>query len=81
MTVFGIMGCTALLVCGYTIKDTVAELMPKQYETVYCYDLMLIAEDNEKLTEYVTTEEQIASYICAGINNVKLINADGDFFV
>ena len=78
MTVFGIMGCTALLVCGYTIKDTVAELMPKQYETVYCYDLMLIAEDNEKLTEYVTTEEQIASYIYAGINNVKLINADGE---
>ena len=78
MTVFGIMGCTALLVCGYTIKDTVAELMPRQYETVYRYDLMLIAEDNEKLTEYVTTEEQIASYIYAGINNVKLINEDGE---
>ena len=78
MTVFGIMGCTALLVCGYTIKDTVAELMPKQYETVYRYDLMLIAEDDEKLTQYVTTEEQIASYIYAGINNVKLINAEGE---
>ena len=78
MTVFGIMGCTALLVCGYTIKDTVTELMPKQYERVYRYDLMLVAEDNEKLTEYLTTEEQIASYIYAGINNVKLINADGE---
>ena len=78
MTVFGIMGCTALLVCGYTIKDTVAELMPKQYETVYRYDLMLIAEDTEKLTEYVTTEEEIDSYIYAGINNVKLINEAGE---
>ena len=78
MTVFGIMGCTALLVCGYTIKDTVTELMPKQYENVYRYDLMLIAEDNEKLTEYVTTEQQIASYLYAGITNVKLINADGE---
>ena len=78
MTVFGIMGCTALLVCGYTIKDTVTELMPKQYERVYRYDLMLVAEDNEKLIEYLTTEEPIASYIYAGINNVKLINAEGE---
>ena len=38
MTIFGIMGCTALLLCGFTIKNTVSEMIPQQYENVYKYD-------------------------------------------
>ena len=40
MTVFGIMGCTALLICGFAIKNTVESLAPRQYEQIYRYDLM-----------------------------------------
>ena len=32
MTVSGILGCTALLVVGMAIKNSVTDLMPKQYE-------------------------------------------------
>ena len=51
MTVFGIMGCTALLLFGLAIKDSVDALMPLQYENVYGYDLLAAtqAEDNRKL--------------------------------
>ena len=31
MTVFGIAGCTALLVCGFGIRDTVLSLSSRQY--------------------------------------------------
>ena len=78
MTVFGITGCTALLVCGYTIKDTVTELMPKQYEHIYRYDLMMVAESQEKIKEVVEAEDNIVSYIEAHINQVKLINQEGE---
>ena len=31
MTVFGIAGCTALMICGLGIRDTVISLKPRQY--------------------------------------------------
>lgn len=42
MTVSGIMGCTALLVCGFAINDSVSYLGPQQYNHVYAYDLMAV---------------------------------------
>ena len=77
MTIFGIAGCTALLICGYTIKDTVTELMPLQYEETYEYDIMAVAEDNDKLLEYLEKEDNIKEYINALITNVKVINSEG----
>ncbi len=77
MTIFGIAGCTALLICGYTIKDTVTELMPLQYEQTYEYDVMVVADENEKLLEYLEEEERVTEYINTLITNVKVINSEG----
>ena len=77
MTLFGIAGCTALLVCGYMIKDTVTALMPSQYEETYMYDVMAVAEKNDKLLEYLEEDTSIRKYINTLITNVKLINEEG----
>lgn len=77
MTLFGIAGCTALLLCGYTIKDTVTALMPLQYEETYTYDVMAVAEDNEKLLTYLEEDTSIRKYMNTLITNVKLINEEG----
>lgn len=78
MTISGIMGCTALLVCGFTIKDSVTELMPQQYEYTYRYDMMAVAmgDDNEQLLSYME-DENIEDYINIGIESVKLKNQSG----
>lgn len=47
MTVGGVAGCTALIVCGLAINDTVAALGAKQYQDVYQYDLMVVANDDD----------------------------------
>lgn len=80
MTIAGIMGCMALLLFGFAIKDSVTDLMPRQYEQVYRYDVMAVAaaEDNEKLLSYVQNQENIASYLNVQIETVKLKNAQGD---
>lgn len=39
MMVVGIGGCTALLVTGYGIKDTIADIADMQYEEVQLYDM------------------------------------------
>lgn len=77
MTLFGIAGCTSLLLAGFTIKDTVTELMPLQYEKIYRYDVMAVASDNEKLLEYLQENDAVRSYINTMVTNVKVIAENG----
>ena len=42
MTVFGIAGCTALMICGLGIRDTVISLKPRQYGSEGIVRLSLI---------------------------------------
>ncbi|MBQ3105506.1 MAG: FtsX-like permease family protein [Lachnospiraceae bacterium] len=80
MTVLGICGCTALVLFGFAIKDSVAELMPLQYETVYKYDLLAAVEqsDHEKLIRYVEEHrDAVEEYIPLLAESVKVKNAEG----
>ena len=77
MTLFGIAGCTALLVAGFTIKDTVTELIFKQFDDTYVYDSMIVAEDRETLLGYLEGDGDIRSFLNMHISNVKLINEAG----
>lgn len=79
MTIAGIMGCTALVLCGFAIKDTVTDLMPKQYEHIYSYDLMAVstAEHNSKLLSYVSDDSLVADYLNVQIDSVKVKNMRG----
>ena len=57
MTVFGIAGCTALMICGLGIRDTVISLKPRQYgETgVVKYDVMAVVAD----ADFAKGEEEL----------------------
>lgn len=79
MTVFGIAGCTALLLIAFTIKDTVAEMMPQQYEEVYQYDLMVVVqeEDYKETENLFVAETEIDSYVPARIETAEIINKEG----
>lgn len=69
MTVAGILGCTALIVCGFAIKDSVAELVPEQYERIAHYDIMAVTESgehdatSEELSDDTRVEELVRIYI------------------
>jgi len=76
MTLFGIAGCTSLLLAGFTIKDTVLGLMDLQYEKTTQYDIMIVADDNEQLLEYLD-DTDVRAYINPMISNVKVIATDG----
>lgn len=76
MTLFGIAGCTSILLAGFTIKDTVTRLMPMQYEVTYNFDVMIVSDDNEKMMEYLD-DNRIRAYLNPMISNVKVINEDG----
>ena len=63
MTVAGIMGCMALLLFGFAVRDSVTDLLPRQYENVYRYDVMAAgaASDNDKILSYVNGSAPSAS--------------------
>lgn len=58
MTIGGVAGCTALIVCGLAINDTVAELGVKQYRGVYQYDLMVVANMIDAGTAGIIIKQQ-----------------------
>ena len=47
MTICGIAGCTALVICGLGIRDTVSALSAKQYGRVTRYDVMAVANPDD----------------------------------
>ncbi len=80
MTVGGIMGCTALLVCGFAIKDSIADLGSKQYDRIYQYDLMTVFDEKEhdEMVRHLTTDKNVGDYMELRIDSMKLINAGGE---
>lgn len=79
MTIGGIMGCTALLLCGFVIKDSVAELLAGQYSRIYHYDVMAVAgeDENETLLAYLREMPEIKEYCNLQIDSIKVKNSDG----
>ncbi len=68
VTVFGIMGCTALILCGFGIKDSIVDLPEKQFGTVFNQDAMVYltgmdnsTDDSETLAE-IFDEDGITGY-------------------
>lgn len=47
MTILGISGCTALLLTGFGIRDSVSSLIDIQYNNIHKYDAMLILKDEQ----------------------------------
>ena len=76
MTLFGIAGCTSILLAGFTIQDTVTRLMPLQYEETFNFDVMVVSDDNEVLAEYLN-DARVRTYINPMISNIKVVNEDG----
>lgn len=62
MTVAGILGCTALIVCAFVIKDSVAMMAPEQYEHIDQYDIMAVtdADDLEQVAADLSADSRVA---------------------
>lgn len=60
MTIIGICGCTALILTGFGLKDSISEILPNQYEKVFNYDFQVTLKDsldNEQREEFITDLE------------------------
>lgn len=85
MTVLGVAGCTALIVAGFGLKDSIGVIVDKQYTNISLYNTVIIpktAGTQEKLQDTYTqlaTDERLDALVLtrqSGVD-VDIPNKDG----
>lgn len=71
MTVFGIMGCSALVLCAMAINDSVSALIPRQYEHIYRYDLMVMMDDAH-VYQSLSKDDEVSECMALLVDNATI---------
>lgn len=77
MTIIGIAGCTALLLTGFGLKDSVMDIVENQYHKIYAYDGILGIQNEEESRRSVEENKALGSYlyVSAKLADVKTSEA------
>lgn len=81
MTIGGVAGCTALIVCGFAINDTVQTLGAKQYGGVDRYDLLSIAVSDDAastMRQKLADDGRVNRSVDLRVEGADLLNAAGE---
>lgn len=69
VTVFGIAGCTSLMLCGFGLKDAIVDIPKVQFDNVFHLDALVFLtgmDDNRQDSERISRlldEDEIISYV------------------
>lgn len=70
MTVIGIAGCTALILTGLGLRDSMSEIANKQYENIFGFDMKIDVNQDKK--------DKTLSAFLKGKQNVKISDETGE---
>lgn len=82
MTIIGVAGCTALIVAGFSIRDSVSQMIPKQYGEIFKYDGIITLNDDvtnsqiQDEIEKIGQEEIIDSTMSCYMKTVEITNIE-----
>ncbi len=83
MTICGIAGCSALITTGFGLRDSIALLLPLQYEDVMHYDLLAVAdtelstEEFDALSDDMASDPDVSSCLRIYAESVKIVTPEG----
>ncbi len=79
MTVGGVAGCAALILCGLAINDTVAALGPNQYRGVDQYDMFAMTADGDEdeLHSKLVQDGKTTAIMETRIESGEITNGEG----
>lgn len=84
MTIVGIAGSTALILTGFGIKDAISDILIKQYEDVYNYDMQISLKsdleetDVENFIKTLEEKEEINKIAEANMTSGTLVNGENE---
>lgn len=79
MTVLGVAGCSALLLTGFGLRDSINDIVDKQFGEIYRYDLMIMVGDAEKagaderLSSLLSDEGTVTGWLAYASENGKAL--------
>ena len=71
MTVIGLAGCSALLVTGFGLRDSIHDIVEKQFGEIDLYDLTMVLDDESSLSSdgalraFLEDDSVVVSYLNA----------------
>ncbi len=76
MTIIGISGCTALIVTGFGLRDSIDNVLNIQYDQLNLYDAYAVLDeaDEDELAALLDGDELVAGYILVHQGTVDLEN-------
>lgn len=84
MTVIGISGCTALLLAGFGIKDSIGTIVDKQFGQIFKYDATIDYEKTSSISEKdavfenLNNDSRFKELMLVSKSNVKTASVDTD---
>ena len=73
VTVGGIMGCTALMLCGFGLRDSITDIAAEQGDGIYRYDATVYVSEPDEAAERLFASDGITD-----VYRTRLIAADVD---
>ncbi len=80
MTVVGVAGCSALLLTGFGLRDSINDIVDKQYGEIYRYQLTVLtdsadaAESDDALRDFLADKTRIAAHLSFSSQNGKVLS-------
>ena len=87
MTVFGIAGCSALLLAGFGLNNSITNVVKNQYKEIFTYNVnMRLKADAtianlQSVTDSLSSNKNVKSYITITETNATVKGKDGDISV
>lgn len=84
MTVFGIAGCTALILTGFGIKDSIKTIVDRQFGYILKYNLSINLDkdisniEKENTVSDINNMDEIENTLMILSNNIKIDTDEGD---
>ncbi len=82
MTVIGIAGCTALIVTGFGLRDSILDIMTIQYDELYSYNAQAAlvshcgSDELEEVLDHLDGEALVSRYLPCYQTSVEMDGAD-----
>lgn len=85
MTVIGISGCTALIVAGFGVRDSIMDIANTQFEQIYQYNLIIETDDSNKndeiLGDFLNNPAKVKDYMMLLSENGNVYKGDESFSI
>lgn len=84
MTIVGIAGCTALILTGFGLKDSIKAILPNQFENVFNYDLQIDIKDElgeqekQDFISELSTNEKIEKLVETHMLSSVAVNGENE---